>query len=439
MARRRPRFVGVLRAFASMAFALVHIGLASSAQAQGPAPSLDIDAYGEILYQRFDYGPNQNLPNGSEPDSRATMDLRRFNLSFTSVFDEGLTFKVEIEFEHGGTGSALELEYEEFGEYEFEVEKGGEVQLEQLHLTKVFSPAFALQAGQILVPVGLTNIYHNPVRYLGAVRPESESELIPLTWQEMGLAAFGRIGRLNYRVQAVNALNSTGFSSRNWIVEGKQQKFEAVKATDLALAGQIEYVGVPGLVVGASGYRGNTTGNRPKEDMEDVAAPVTIGAVHASYRTAALIARAGYLYGTLENADVVSARNASLSRNIQSPRTPVARAARGWGVEVGYDVANLVAESQSFRLIPFLRYEAYDPMHQTDEAVFDVPRFDNSVLTFGANVFVSRGVVVKADYAMRTVGRGRYRDENTFSIALAFARTLFTGAQPAAPSQSGTE
>ncbi len=427
MALHRFGLAAVVRALPSMAVALIQIGMASSVRAQGASPSLNINAYGEVLYQRFDYGPNQNLPNGSEPDSRATMDLRRFNLSFTSVFDEGLTFDVEIEFEHGGTGSALELEYEEFGEFEFEVEKGGEVQLEQLHLTKVFSPTFGLQAGEILVPVGLTNTYHIPIQYLGAVRPESESELIPITWHEMGLAAFGRVGQLNYRIQAVNGLNSTGFSSRNWIVEGKQQKFEAVKATDLAVAGQIEYFGIPGLAIGVSGYRGNTTGNRPKKDMPGVDAPVTIGAVHASYRTAALIARAGYLYGMLENADVVSARNASLSRNIQSPRTPVGRVARGWGTEVGYDVASLLGEWPTLRLIPFAHYEAYDPMHRTDEAVFDVPRFENSVLTLGANAFVNPGVVVKVDYAMRTVGRGRFRDENTFSIALAFARTLFSG------------
>ena len=421
----RPPLAGV-RALPALTLALFQLGLTGAAQGQGPA--FNINAYGELLYQYYDYGPNQNLPNGSEPDSRALMDLRRFNLSFTSIFDEGLTFDVEIEFEHGGTGSALELEYEEFGEYEFEVEKGGEVQLEQLHLTKVFSPAFALQAGEILVPVGLTNTYHIPIQYLGTVRPESENELIPITWHEMGLAAFGRVGQLSYRLQAVNALNSTGFSSRNWITEGKQQKFEGVKATDLAVAGHLEYFGIPGLAIGVSGYRGDTTGNRPKEDMEGVDAPVTIGAAHASYRTAGLIARAGYLYGRLENADLVSQRNASLSRFIQSPRTPVASAARGWGVEVGYDVAPLFRESPTLRLIPFAHYEAYDPMHETDEGVFDVPRFDNSVLTFGANVFLNPGVVVKADYAMRTVGRGRYRDENTFSIALAFARTLFTGA-----------
>ncbi len=33
----------------------------------------------------------------------------------------------EIEFEHGGTESAFETEFEEGGEYESEIERGGEV------------------------------------------------------------------------------------------------------------------------------------------------------------------------------------------------------------------------------------------------------------------------------------------------------------------------
>jgi hypothetical protein len=176
----------------STALALVAAsGLASAASVEAQAPSVTISSYGEFLYQHFDYGPNQNLPDGSEPDSRAEMDVRRFNLALTSIFGNGLTFDAEVEFEHGGTGSALELEYDEFGEYEFESEAGGEVQLEQIHLTKVFSPAFALRAGEILVPVGLTNRYHIPIQYFGTIRPESETALIPLTWHEKGVAGVG--------------------------------------------------------------------------------------------------------------------------------------------------------------------------------------------------------------------------------------------------------
>lgn len=57
----------------------------------------------------------------------------------------------EIEFEYGGTGSAREIEwYEENGEYEVEIEKGGEVALEQFHITKLIHPAFNIRAGHMI-------------------------------------------------------------------------------------------------------------------------------------------------------------------------------------------------------------------------------------------------------------------------------------------------
>ncbi|MEM7417276.1 MAG: hypothetical protein AAF389_17365 [Gemmatimonadota bacterium] len=385
-----------------------------------------IDGYGEFLYQRFDYGPNQNLPNGSEPDSRAATDIRRFNLGFESRFTDDLTFSLEVEFEHGGTGSALELEYEEFGEFEFEVEKGGEVQLERIHLTRHFSPAFNVRLGEILVPVGLTNSYHVPTEYLGTMRPESESNIIPLTWHETGVAAFGVVRGVRYRVQVVNGLDATGFSSRNWIVEGKQQKFESSIATDLGFAARLEASPMTGLTVGVSGYRGNSTGNRPKNDMEGIDGKVTIGAAHALFRSGPLVARAGVLHGRLQNSALISARNAGLSRNIQSPRTPVGSAALGWSVEAGVDVGPWLDPEGGTRLVPFARYERYDPMHDTADAVFDVPRFETAVATVGISWFWTSGVAFKADYSMREVGRGAFNDENTFTLALAFAETLFT-------------
>ncbi len=96
-----------------------------------------IGGYGEILYSHFDYGPDQKSgPNGSPPDSRAIMDIPRLILEFGYHFTDDLSLETEIEYEHGGAGSAIELEYEEFGEFEFEAEKGGEIALEAFHITK---------------------------------------------------------------------------------------------------------------------------------------------------------------------------------------------------------------------------------------------------------------------------------------------------------------
>ena len=82
------------------------------------------------------------------------VDLRR-------VKDLDAYLGTEIEFENGGTGATMEIEHnKEGGEIETEIEKGGEVALEQLHITKHFSNAFNLRIGHMIVPVGLTNSHH---------------------------------------------------------------------------------------------------------------------------------------------------------------------------------------------------------------------------------------------------------------------------------------
>ncbi|MCA9759124.1 MAG: hypothetical protein KDA27_25245, partial [Candidatus Eisenbacteria bacterium] len=83
-----------------------------------------VGIYGDFLYSRFDYGPDQRSGEfGAPDDSRATFDVPFFVVEVEHEFRDDLELEVEVEFEHGGTGSALELEYEEFGEYEVEVEK----------------------------------------------------------------------------------------------------------------------------------------------------------------------------------------------------------------------------------------------------------------------------------------------------------------------------
>ena len=107
--------------------------------------------YGEILFQHMDYGPDRyNYADGAQPDKRSLIGLPRAVFSFDYKFRSDLIFSTELEFEHGGTGSAMELEYEEAGEYEMEIEKAGEVVFEQLHFTKIFRPWLKVRLGSIL-------------------------------------------------------------------------------------------------------------------------------------------------------------------------------------------------------------------------------------------------------------------------------------------------
>lgn len=423
---RRDLRALVVDAVRVVACAAVGLACASVARAQEQKGKFEIGGYGEMLYSHYNYGPDQqSSPSGAPSDSRAIVDLPRFVLEFEYYFTHSLWLESEIEYEHGGTGSTLELDYEEFGEFEQEVEKGGEVVLEEFHITRSFGPAFNAGAGHFILPIGLLNTAHEPDDFFTAVRPEAEVAIIPITWHETGLEVFGTVYDFGYRAQVVNGLDATGFGSRNWVVQGHQKKFEQTRATDLALVGRLDYTGIRGITVGASAYYGNSTGNRPKPDMEGIDGHVTINDVHAVVERGPFTARGEFLYGTVENADLISQRNGVLPRALQVPRTPVARAAMLWYGEAGYDVLSFLRPHSSHKLYPFARYEYYNSMQEVDTGIFADPRFERHVVTGGLNLFLTPGVVFKMDYAHRTFGDDTLNDEDTFSVAFGFSGTFF--------------
>lgn len=417
------------KAAALLAFAGCFMGGMTTLKAQeSDSTRFALEGYGEILYQHYDFGPDRKSgENGSPEDDRSTIGIPRAVFEMEYFFQPDLYLEAELEIEFGGTGSAMELEYEESGEYEHEVEKGGEIVLEEIHITKEFIPEFNLRAGHFILPVGLVNTRHEPEDFFGTIRPESETGIIPVTWHETGLEAFGSFGDLSYQLQLVNGLDATGFSSEHWVAEGHQTRFELAQATNMAFVAALEYSGLEGLTVGGSFYRGNSTDNRPKSDMEGIDGYVTVVDGHAVYEQGPLVARVLYLYGSLQNADVISQKNTRISKDLQTPRTPVASGALAWYGEIGYDVLPLFASdsASSMRLLPFFRYEHYNSMHKAASGQFPDPRFERNLWTAGLNFFLTDDVVVKADFSHRTFGLDRYNDENTIGVGVGYSGEFF--------------
>ena len=96
-----------------------------------------VGGYGEILAQFKNYGINRfnGTAQGNSDFKRNTISIPRFVLAGDYKFNKHWMLGMEVEFEAGGTGTAYEIENTENGEYETEVEKGGEVALEQFHIT----------------------------------------------------------------------------------------------------------------------------------------------------------------------------------------------------------------------------------------------------------------------------------------------------------------
>ena len=264
--------------------------------------------YGEILANFMDYGINRfrGTDNGSKKDHRNSISIPRFVLAFDYKFNSQWVLGAEIEFEAGGTGSAYEIENTENGEYEMEVEKGGEVALEQFHITRLIHPAFNVRAGHLIVPVGLTNEHHEPINFFGTSRPEGETTILPSTWHENGIEVFGTFGRgytrFNYQALVVAGLNANGFDRNTWVAGGKQGLFETDNFTSPGYVARLNYLGVPGLKIGGSFYYCHNTGansDKPETYVKYGNIPLRIYTADLQYKNKYVTARANMIYGNL--------------------------------------------------------------------------------------------------------------------------------------------
>ena len=103
---------------------------------------LKVGGYGEVALTRNFY--SDNVYRYSDPKkyandpSHGRFDIPHAVIYLSYDFGKGWLMSSEIEFEHTGTGCAQEKEFSEGGEWEQEIEKGGEVELEQFWIQKTF-------------------------------------------------------------------------------------------------------------------------------------------------------------------------------------------------------------------------------------------------------------------------------------------------------------
>lgn len=387
-----------------------------------------VGGYGEAVAAFKNYGINRfnGTQQGNSDIKRNTISIPRFVIAGDYKFSKHWALGVEIEFESGGVGTAYEIENTENGEYETEIEKGGEVALEQFHITYHMNNSLNVRAGHLIVPVGLNNAHHEPILFLGTVRPEGETTLIPNTWHETGLAVDGQFGRrwasFNYQAMVVAGLNANGFDRNNWAGAAKQGIFEEDNFTSPGYAARLEYKGVPGLRLGASLYHcANVCKNSDKPQTYNFTSAVTIWSVDAQYQNPWVVARGNVLQGILGNATELSNKNVKLSNaSPYSRTTPIAHKAVSYGAEAGLRMKGLVAHPQMPDLTPFVRYEYYNAQEKVDAPKVADDRLKTSMWIAGLNYRPLPYLVVKADYTMRRIGGGAYKNENEFALGIAF-------------------
>ena len=387
---------------------------------------LTLGGYGEAVMSRMFYSSNYKRYTDAETyandDGYGQFDLPHVVFFVGYDFGKGWTMQSEIEFEHGGTESAVEIEEEETGEYESEVERGGEVALEQFWIQKSFSPAFNLRMGHFVVPVGLTNQHHMPTEFFTVYRPEGENTILPCTWHETGVSLWGKTKQWRYEVQFVAGLDADRFGSSTWIKGGTGSPYEFKMATNYAGVLRIDNYSVKNLRWAVSGYIGNSAKNTlSPSKFEDINGTVCIGAFDFHYQTDNIIIRGNVDYGHLSDSEAITSANKSMRQDSPSPSQPVASDAIATGVEAGYNIGSFFDKiPMDNQLFIFGRYDYYDSMLKTQGSVVDNECWGRQKVSFGLNYKPLRDIVIKAEYSHRIL-ESQYNNEDTFSVSIAYA------------------
>lgn len=414
--------------------ALLTFDAAVSAQAQEDTVSknsrLTIGGYGEAVYNYNYYSDNvfrySHADRYTESKGHGRVDIPHAVIMLGYNMGRGWSIGTEVEFEHGGVEVAVEKETEETGEFEQEVERGGEVALEQFWVQKSFNRHLNLRMGHIVVPVGMTNNNHTPDHFFSVYRPEGENTIMPCTWHETGISLWGRAGAWRYEVQLLPALNSNLFNESGWVHNGSSSPYEFRPANSLAGAARIDYMGVSGLRLSLSGYVGNSFNNDITTNVYSESSryygalgTVLIGSFDFDYHNPWLLVRGNVDYGYLGDAGLISTRNKNQTTMTGNPypHTAVGKGAYDASLEAGIDLLSFAHyRIGGRRLYLFGRYDCYD-------SYIPASGFDNigwterQVLSAGINYYPLKHIAVKAEAGIRKFN-GNYNDEPFVALGI---------------------
>lgn len=328
----------------------------------GGKEGLIIGGYGQI-------DGNFNLDDDNKMNSNGKLDVHRLVTFLGYKFNDKATFVSELEYEH-----VVEL------------------YVEQAFLDYKIKDNMSLQAGLMLIPMGIQNLYHEPPTFNGVERTNVDKYIVPTTWREIGVGINGSLDEqsINYQLMMVNGPlgydnGSANFSGKKGLRGGRQKGAEAT-VSDFDFAGRLSYFGMLGWNFGASFYKGNSETSDFEADSTQVG--ITMMGVDARYNNGPFQARGQYTIANLEN---TAEYNAKTGADVGSKLL-------GYYLEAGYNILDGKSENE---LIVFGRYENYNTHEETD-GIEAIAAYDRTDKTLGLTYKLNQGAAFKADYQLKS-------------------------------------
>jgi hypothetical protein len=344
-------------------FACWNIGIslliAGDATAQGREGIPTLSGYMEVHLNK-----EQDLPSEA--------DLHRFVLMIGHSFSNRLKFWSEVEVEHAFIEGA---------------EEGGEAAIEQAYVDLMLTRRFNVRAGMVLMPVGIVNERHEPPTFHGVERTFVDSVIVPTTWRDVGIGAFGDLGRgFSYRAYLVPGLDATGFSAEEGIAEGRQQGGHA-DTSDPAITGRLEFRS-RGITAGGSFWRGGSGFGLVRLDIETpTVSVVSLDGRHRQGRRE--------LRGQWSMVSIGGAGDLNRALQLQSGNSPnIASRLMGAYGEAAYRVS---PDSWLHEVSAFARYELFDTQNKMPSGYLPLDELRRLALVVGATYFPDPDVAFKFD------------------------------------------
>lgn len=414
----------------TLIIAILFNAMTAIAQPKEDSRGFTVGGYGEATYSYnfFSNNPYRYMyPDRYRNQSgNAQFDLPHVVIMLGKEFGKGWSMGTEIEFEHGGVEASIEVEGDEAIEIEHEIERGGEVFLEQFWIQKSFSESLNARAGMIIVPVGLINTRHEPDKFFTVFRQEGETTILPSTWHQIGVSLWGRIGNWRYEAQLLPGLNYRLFSNSGWISGASASPYEYTVGNRLAAAVRIDNYSISNLRLGVSGYAGGvnndafpTSVSSNGKVTKGVDGTVFVATADYEYKGKHVVSRGNADFGYLENAAAIGTSNKNSDNSTFSPyqHSFVGKNAFALGTETGVDLLSFKGNPEE-RLFLFGRYEYYDS-YVPSKGQTDYLWTDCSRIAAGINYQPISQVIIKAEFSERIL-RSRYNNEPSVRIGICY-------------------
>ena len=348
----------------------------------GSNQGLHIGGYGQIDY---------NKQINDELNHNATLDVHRLVTFFGYNFNEKTSFISEIEMEHVK-----------------------EVYVEQAFLSHSIKNNLTVNAGLMLIPMGIQNLYHEPPTFNGVERTNVDKYIVPTTWREMGVSVNGRMmdNTLSYELMLVNGFNGYDgagvFSGSSGLRSGRQKAAKSYM-TSPDFASRFSYLGIPNLNLGLSTYLGESESSAYNGlDLSDenavMSADSTIIGINmigidGRYQQGALQLRGQYVVADLSNTNQY---NIFTGKDLGSKMM-------GYYAEAGYNL--LSKKETNDELIAFVRYENYNTHKEVEDNITINSNYDRKDVVLGLGWKLAKGAMFKVDYQIKSNGNDNPRTD----------------------------